>query len=130
MSGAKIGMIRCEGLIEWRNAVGVERFGTWIATQGSRCATTLGWRAERRWRSALWAKQNPRRLMLLRLFGRQLPRLVRIVFVYRAGYVGGFFAQVLLIDLAIGVHNERHDARLAPLDRISHQRETRDHVAV
>src|SRR5271156_1159559 len=59
-----------------------------------------------------------------------LPRLVRIVGGHRLGQTGRIRAQVLLIDLAILVHDKGHHAGVAILRRVREKRKATRHLFV
>src|SRR5678815_2390952 len=63
-------------------------------------------------------------------FARNGPCLVRVVFLYRRGDVARLWAQVLLIDPALLVDDEGHDAGFTILGRPRDQGEPTDHVSV
>jgi hypothetical protein len=54
----------------------------------------------------------------------QRPFAVRIVFLHRPRNPGSLFAKIALINFAVLIDDKSHDARLVPMLRISHQRES------
>src|SRR6267142_4237810 len=59
-----------------------------------------------------------------------LPTGHRVVSSHRAGNLRGVWPKIVLIDLALLIHDEGHHSRLSVNGRISNHREAGDHVTI
>ena len=59
-----------------------------------------------------------------------LPPLARVIDLHGCCSLGGVLPEVLLVDDAALVHDERHDSRRPVLCRVGHHGKAKDHPAV